>query len=57
MWLTQGLGHTELSGHKDACLGRSPEHLGEPVSRRKLRQEPLGNGEGCSDRICFQGRF
>lgn len=44
----QGLGHTELSGHKEACLGRSPKHRGEPVSRRKARQkEPLGSGEGC----------
>lgn len=37
----QGLGHTELSGHKEACLGRSPsiwENLcpGERRGRRSL---------------------
>lgn len=45
-----------LNSRPPGCLaGESPQHPGEPVSRRKVRPVPLGDGEGCSDGICFQG--
>lgn len=44
-------------GHKDAGVGGT-QHLGEPASIRKMRyKEHLENGEGHSDKICFQGKF
>ena len=44
--------------YKDAGPGGTPQAFGEPVSITKMRyKERLENGEVCSDKIHFGGRF